>query len=115
MEGENDHGGLFKVDCGEDVAQGVVEGAVDVEQRARGDARFTVGTVRPEYVTAAMRLAEDRDKEIPWTRGHQPSRQLAFSPHAVHEIFADAHSFTERFFDGDFDTHRMCAESPQDL
>src|SRR5260370_18698204 len=115
MERENDHGRLFKVDCGKDVAQGVIEGAVDVEQRACGDARFACGIVGPKYMTAAMGFAEDGNKEIPWARGHQPSRQLAFSPHAFHEIFADAHSFTERFFDRDLDTHWMRAESPQDL
>src|SRR5882757_5492492 len=66
MQRKNDHGGFCEVDRGEDTAEGVVQGEVYVEQSARGNARFAVGAVGPEDVSAAMGFAEYRDEEIPW-------------------------------------------------
>src|SRR6266436_3739813 len=115
MQCENDHGRFCEVDRGEDAAERFVQSAVHVEQSARGDARFAVGTVGPQNMSAAMGFAEDCDEKIPWARSEQPSGHLAFESHAPDEIFSDLHPFTERLIDGDFDSHRMLSEAAQDL
>jgi hypothetical protein len=66
-------------------------------------------------MAGAMRLAEDRDEEIPLMLREQPARKLSFLPHTRDERAARARQLVVRFLNGNLTPDRMLPEPPSDL